>query len=85
MSVGDLVLFYHSQEELQVMGIMKVIQAAHQDPTTADPLWVSVTFEPVKSQPPRIAIENQRNPIFATNRLDTPTPLSRYALAKRKV
>ena len=56
MSVGDLVLFYHSQEERQVMGIMKVIQAAHQDPTTADPLWVSVTFEPVKSLNPPVSL-----------------------------
>jgi predicted RNA-binding protein with PUA-like domain len=49
MQLDDLVLFYHSQEERQVMGIMKVIQAAHQDLTTADPQWVSVTFEPIKT------------------------------------
>jgi len=49
MALGDLALFYHSQEERQVMGIMKVIETAHQDPTTADPQWVSVTFEPVET------------------------------------
>ncbi|MDR0515958.1 MAG: EVE domain-containing protein [Fibromonadaceae bacterium] len=49
MALDDLVLFYHSQEELQVMGIMKVIKTAHQDFTTNDPQWVSVTFEPVES------------------------------------
>ena len=56
MSVGNLVLFYHSQEERRVMGIMKVIQTAHQDPTTANPLWVSVTFEPVKSLKPPVSL-----------------------------
>ena len=32
-----------------VMGKMKVVREAHQDPTTADERWVSVTFEPVES------------------------------------
>lgn len=49
MRVGDLVLFYHSQTEKQVLGIMKVINEAHQDPTTTDTRWLSVTFEPVRT------------------------------------
>jgi len=49
MVCDDLVLFYHSQEENCIMGMMKVIKEAHQDPTTDDNRWVSVTFEPVES------------------------------------
>ncbi|MBI5476423.1 MAG: EVE domain-containing protein [Ignavibacteriales bacterium] len=49
MKLGDRVLFYHSQKEKQVMGSMKVIEEAHQDPTTKNPQWVSVTFEPVET------------------------------------
>ena len=49
MQLGDLTLFYHSQTEKQVMGIMKVIEEAHQDPTTTDSRWLSVTFEPVRA------------------------------------
>jgi len=49
MRLGDVVLFYHSQEGNCVMGNMKVIQEAHQDPTTNDDRWVSVTFEPIDS------------------------------------
>jgi len=49
MKLNDKVLFYHSQKENCVMGLMKVIQEAHQDPTTTDPRWLSVTFEPVIS------------------------------------
>lgn len=49
MELNDLVLFYHSQEGNCVMGIMKVIEEAHQDRTTADTRWVSVTFEPIES------------------------------------
>ncbi len=29
------------------MELMKVIRESHQDPTTSDTRWVSVTFEPV--------------------------------------
>ena len=31
------------------MGVMKVIEEAHQDKTTDDARWVSVTFEPIES------------------------------------
>ena len=47
MRLGDEVLFYHSQEGNCVMGKMKVVAEAHQDNTTADERWVSVTFEPI--------------------------------------
>jgi predicted RNA-binding protein with PUA-like domain len=49
MKLGDEVLFYHSQEGHHVMGKMKVIEEAHQDKTTTDPRWLSVTFEPLES------------------------------------
>lgn len=49
MRMGEEVLFYHSQEGNCIMGRMKVIREAHQDSTTADDRWVSVTFEPIES------------------------------------
>lgn len=49
MSFGDLALFYHSQEGLSVMGCMTVTREAHQDFTTKDERWKSVTFEPIES------------------------------------
>lgn len=49
MRLGDEVLFYHSQEGNCVMGSLKVNQEAHQDPTTNDDRWVSVTFEPIET------------------------------------
>ena len=49
MQIADKVLFYHSQEGNCIMGEMKVIKEAHQDPTTADKRWVSVTFEPTET------------------------------------
>jgi len=46
---GDLVLFYHSNEGLEVVGIAKVIKEAYQDPTTNDQRWVVVDLEPVET------------------------------------
>ncbi len=49
MKVGDLAFYYHSQKDKQVVGIMQVIREAHQDFTTLDPRWKSVTFEPIET------------------------------------
>lgn len=57
MKMGDEVLFYHSQEGNCIMGKMKVIEEAHQDKTTDDTRWVSVTFEPMGSINPPISLE----------------------------
>lgn len=56
MKLNDQVLFYHSQEGNCVMGIMKVSVEAHQDKTTDDPKWVSVTFEPIESLKTPVAL-----------------------------
>ena len=42
MKKGDLVLFYHSQSDKTVVGIVKVAKEAYQDPTTEDERWVAV-------------------------------------------
>ncbi len=49
MQKGDLVLFYHSNEGLEVVGIAKVIKEAYQDPTIDDARWVVVDLEPVET------------------------------------
>lgn len=48
MKVGDEVLFYHSVNEKQVVGIAKVVKEYYQDPTTDDERWVVVDLEPVR-------------------------------------
>lgn len=66
MKLGDEVLFYTSQEGNRIMGKMKVIESAHQDKTTDDTRWVSVTFEPVETIMPPISLEK----IKGTNELE---------------
>lgn len=47
MKKGDLVLFYHSNEGKEVVGIGKVAKAAYQDPTTEED-WSAVDLKPFK-------------------------------------
>lgn len=49
MAKGDLVLFYHSNEGMEVVGIAKVVKESYQDPTTEDDRWVVVDLKPVKA------------------------------------
>ena len=49
MKKGDLLLFYHSNEGMCIVGIAKVLKEFYQDPTTNDQNWVSVDVAPFKS------------------------------------
>src|SRR4051812_10664352 len=46
MSLGDLCLFYHSNEGKEIVGVAKVVRAAYQDPTT-DEDWSCVDVAPL--------------------------------------
>ncbi|MGI8580603.1 MAG: EVE domain-containing protein [Chitinophagaceae bacterium] len=48
MKKGDEVLFYHSNEGMEIVGIAKVSKEFYQDPTTEDTNWVAVDLKPVK-------------------------------------
>jgi predicted RNA-binding protein with PUA-like domain len=48
MKKGDAVLFYHSNEGMEIVGIAKVAKEFYQDPTTDDANWVAVDIKPVK-------------------------------------
>ena len=48
MKLGDQVLYYHSNEGKEVVGIAKVTKTAYPDPTTDDERWVVVDLAAVK-------------------------------------
>ena len=48
MKNGDDVLFYHSNEGLEIVGIARVVKEAYPDPTTDEKAWVVVDLKPVK-------------------------------------
>ena len=49
MKIGDLVLFYHSNEGKEVVGVAEVTKEFSQDPTTTDNKWVAVDIKPVST------------------------------------
>lgn len=57
MKKGDLVLFYHSNEGKEIVGIAKVIKESYQDPTTEDPNWVVVELAPYKKLKKSVTLE----------------------------
>ena len=48
MKKGDEVLFYHSNEGVEIVGIAKVAKEFYQDPTTEEAAWVVVDLKPVR-------------------------------------
>ena len=48
MQLGDLVLYYHSVDEKQVVGVARVTRTAGPDPTAPQEDWASVELAPVQ-------------------------------------
>ena len=48
MQKGDLALWYHSNEGMEIVGIAKVVKSFYQDPTTDEEAWVAVDFATYK-------------------------------------
>ena len=61
MKRGDQVLYYHSNEGLDIVGIAEVIKEAYQDPTTGDSNWVAVQMKPIKALKKRISLSEIKN------------------------
>ena len=49
MKKGDPVLFYHSGESKELVGIARVSNEAYPDPTSTEGDWVGVDLVPVKA------------------------------------
>lgn len=57
MKKGDLVMWYHSNEGKEVVGIAKVVKEFYQDPTTEDTNWVVVDLAPFKKLKKTVTLE----------------------------
>lgn len=63
MKVDDYAFFYHSNEGKEVVGIVKIIKEAYQDPTTEEN-WVVVEVEPLKKLPETVTLETIKQDIL---------------------
>ena len=57
MKEGDLVMWYHSNEGKEIVGIARVVKEFYQDPTTDDVNWVVVDLEPVEALKKPVTLE----------------------------
>ncbi|MDP1727859.1 MAG: EVE domain-containing protein [Bacteroidota bacterium] len=57
MKKGDLVLWYHSNEGKEIVGIAKVSKESYPDPTTEDSAWLVVELKPFKKLKKPVTLE----------------------------
>ena len=66
MRLGDEVLYYHSQEGLEVVGVAKVVREAFPDPTDPAGRFVAVELAPVRPLPKPVSLAQiKANPALA--------------------
>ena len=56
MRRGDLVLYYHSGDGKEVVGVARVAREARPDPTASDARWLAVELEPVRALPTAVSL-----------------------------
>ena len=56
MKKGDEVLFYHSNEGLEIVGIARVAKEHYPDPTADDDTWVVVNIKHYKKLPKPVSL-----------------------------
>lgn len=61
MKPGDKAFFYHGPSGKQIYGIMQVNKPAYPDPTTNDPNWLSIDFDPIKTFDAPVTLEQIRS------------------------
>ncbi len=57
MKNDDEVLFYHSNEGIEIVGIANVVKEHYQDPTTDDDRWSAVDLKAVKKIKNPVSLE----------------------------
>lgn len=57
MKKNDQVLFYHSNEGKEIVGLAQVVKESYQDPTTTDERWLVVDLAPVASLKKAVSLE----------------------------
>jgi len=67
MKKGDEVLYYHSNEGMEIVGIAKVVRESYQDPTTEDKNWVVVDLKPLKKLKNAVTLAEIKNDSTLSN------------------
>ncbi len=66
MQPGDPVLYYHSGESKEIVGLARVVRSAYPDPTATEGDWSAVDLEPVAVLPQPVTLAAIKgDPAFA--------------------
>lgn len=85
MKLGDKGFFYHSNEGLEVVGIVEVCREIHPDPTTDDPRWECVDIKAVVDVPKPVSLKDVKaNPKLSKMSLVTSMRLSVQPVSKEE-
>jgi len=77
MKLGDKGFFYHSNEGLEIVGIVEVCGLSHPDTTTDDPRWDCVDVCAVRAMPKPVTLKDVKaNPALGQMALVTSMRLS---------
>lgn len=77
MTIGDRGFFYHSNEGLEVVGIVEVAATAHADSTAGNPTWECVDIRAVADMPQPVGLAAiKANPKLASMALVANSRLS---------
>lgn len=77
MKKGDRVLYYHSNEGKEIVGVAEVTKGHYQDPTTDDDRWVVVDLKPVKKLKQTVTLERiKEDPLLSEMKLVKQSRLS---------
>lgn len=77
MHPGDKGFFYHSNDGLEIVGIVEVCNSSHPDSTTDDPRWECVDIRALEDMPDPVSLPDiKANPKLAEMVLVTNTRLS---------
>lgn len=60
MKKGDQVLYYHSNQGLEIVGIAKVVKESYPDPTADEGNWVVVDLAPVKKMKKPVSLQQMK-------------------------
>jgi len=83
MKLGDKGFFYHSNEGLEIVGIVEVCKEIHPDTTTDDPRWECVDIRAVQDMPDPVSLKSVKaNPKLANMPLVTSMRLSVQPVAE---
>lgn len=66
MRKGDFAFFYHSNEGMEIVGVVQVVKEAYPDPTAQEGPWVVVDVVPVATLPKSVTLAQLKaDPICA--------------------